>query len=30
MSYVWLYIVYIYNSVQHNGEVSPEKSPVGS
>jgi hypothetical protein len=24
MTCVWLYIVYIYNSIQHNGDVSPE------
>ena len=26
MSCVWLYIVYIYNSIQHNGDVSPERT----
>jgi len=24
LSYVWLYMVCVYNSTQHNGDVSPE------
>ena len=28
MSSVWLYIVYIYNSIQHNGDVSPENLQI--